>query len=72
MEVYVVEDLDNLTDKIEKILTHNKLMEGLHEKILWIKDKAQEKFLEEKRYYNAASLAIWRMILRPRFLQCNQ
>lgn len=34
-------------------------MEGLHEKIQYLKDKAQEQFLEVERYYNAACLEIF-------------
>ena len=59
MEVYTIEELDKLSDWIEKILIGNKVMEGLHEEIQWIKDKTQEQFLEMERYYNATCLEIF-------------
>ena len=40
MEVYVGEKFDKLDDWIENISARNKIIEGLHEEIQWIKDKA--------------------------------
>lgn len=59
MEIYVAKELDKLDDQIDKILVGNKAMEGLHDEIQWIKDRAQEHFLEAKRYYNTTSLDIF-------------
>ena len=60
MEIYVAEQLDKLDHQIKKISTSNKVMKGLHDEIQQIKDRAQEKFLEVERYYNTASLEIFK------------
>ena len=58
MDVYIVEDLENLDEWIKKISIGNKLMEGLHENIQRIRDQTQEQILEVERYYNVACLDI--------------
>lgn len=72
IEVYVMDELDKLDDWIQKILTGNKVMEGLHKEIYWIKDKAQEQLLEVEKYYNSVCLHIFKDESKNNLLQCHQ
>ena len=59
MEVYIVEELDEIDDWIEKIVDDNKVIETLHVEIHKLKDQTQKKILEVEKHYSDACLDIF-------------